>query len=242
MRSPRRSIRVALLAAWMGLLTLGVGGGCGYHRAFCTTSCGSCDGGGLVAAHGGCVDGACSGDVYPGTCGSKSLGPSGGLSGICLPLLSTRLACGSGCGDIYWNEWICDPPECCDPCSDGGCWVGPTPCAHPGGVIRGTLGLVKGAVVRVVHLGLYGYRPGCYGACETACDGCGTDSCMQCTDCGDCGVTGCDGGCAQYSVSEPTLAAHGYANSRPRPAYVDHGSPQSIARRPHRVITRQQYR
>ena len=107
----------------------------------------------------GCDDGACSGDLYPGTCGARSLGSCGGLSGFCLPLMSTRLACGSGCGGVYWNEWISDPPECCDPCSDGGCWVGPQPCQHPGGLLVGACRHVTGAVGRVIHLGLYGYRP-----------------------------------------------------------------------------------
>jgi hypothetical protein len=242
MRSQRSSDRIAVLAASAAVLALVVGGGCGYHRAFCTTGCGSCSGSALMAGPGGCADGACTGDVYPGTCGARSLGSCGGLSGFCLPLLSTRLACGSGCGDIYWNEWICDPPECCDPCSDGGCWVGPAPCAHPGGVIWGAVQRVKGAVVRVVHLGLYGYRPGYCGGCETGCAGCGVDNCLECSECMDCGVAGCNGGCAQAVVGDPTLATRGNPSPSRAAAYAGRSTRPSVARGSHRIVARQQYR
>jgi len=34
--------------------------------------------------------------------------------------------CGKGCGEIYWGEWISDPPDCCDPCDQCyGCYTGP---------------------------------------------------------------------------------------------------------------------
>lgn len=36
---------------------------------------------------------------------------------------------GCGCGETYWNEWLYDPPDCCDPCDDCyGCYVGPRDC------------------------------------------------------------------------------------------------------------------
>lgn len=36
------------------------------------------------------------------------------------------LACGSGCcGEVYWGEWISDPPDCADPCDNCGTYVGP---------------------------------------------------------------------------------------------------------------------
>lgn len=43
-------------------------------------------------------------------------------------------ACDEGCGpcgsggcdrEVYWSEWHCDPPRCCDPCDKCGNWVGP---------------------------------------------------------------------------------------------------------------------
>lgn len=35
---------------------------------------------------------------------------------------------GGGCGEVYWDEWISDPPYCCDPCDDHGNWVGTKCC------------------------------------------------------------------------------------------------------------------
>lgn len=32
--------------------------------------------------------------------------------------------CAAGCGEIYWNEWISDPPDECDPCDSSPQWVG----------------------------------------------------------------------------------------------------------------------
>jgi hypothetical protein len=38
------------------------------------------------------------------------------------------LTCASGCGEIYWDEWLSDPPDACDPCDHCGNFVGPRPC------------------------------------------------------------------------------------------------------------------
>jgi hypothetical protein len=35
------------------------------------------------------------------------------------------LTCGSGCGELYWDEWLSDPPDACDPCDNCGNWIGP---------------------------------------------------------------------------------------------------------------------
>lgn len=44
------------------------------------------------------------------------------------------LTCASGCGEIYWGEWISDPPDKVDPCDNCGNFVGPQPvgpsCLH----------------------------------------------------------------------------------------------------------------
>ncbi len=37
-------------------------------------------------------------------------------------------ACNGGCGDVYYDEWVSDPPDCCDPCDNCGNWTGPRPC------------------------------------------------------------------------------------------------------------------
>lgn len=39
--------------------------------------------------------------------------------------LRQMLAGGAGCGEIYVDEWISDPPACKDPCDDCGNWIGP---------------------------------------------------------------------------------------------------------------------
>ncbi len=36
--------------------------------------------------------------------------------------------CVAGCGEIYWNEWLSDPPDECDPCDGCGQWVGQRCC------------------------------------------------------------------------------------------------------------------
>ncbi len=234
MRCPTKSRRMSIpLAAIAGLLTMCCG--CGWHRAYCTNGgCGPCgdeyavDAGGCESgACGGCD--ACGGDVYPGSCGTRVSGPCGGLSGLCLPLMCTRLACGSGCGGIYWNEWVSDPPDCCDPCSDGGCWVGPQtcpqPCLYPGGLLLGTYRHIRGIAAGVIHLGLYGYRPGCDAVGATGCPSCGFEDCTGCESCSDCGVAGCAGDCARADAASPTLAARGPRNppraaARPQPRIV----------------------
>lgn len=123
------------------------GTGCSScSESIAATGCDSCGG--------TCQSGCGNEEVYPGTCGTCVPGNCGGLSGLMLPLLSTRLACGSGCGGVYWNEWVSDPPVCCDPCNDCGCWVGPRcgdcgecgGCGGCGGVLRrGPLAVVGAA-------------------------------------------------------------------------------------------------
>ena len=45
--------------------------------------------------------------------------------------LKHTLSCSSGCGEIYWGDWINHPPNDCDPCDDWGNWIGPVDCAGP---------------------------------------------------------------------------------------------------------------
>jgi hypothetical protein len=39
-----------------------------------------------------------------------------------------QLGACAGCGDVYWGEWISDPPDRCDPCDGCGNWIGPRCC------------------------------------------------------------------------------------------------------------------
>lgn len=78
--------------------------------------------------------------------------------------LPNRLACGTGCGEIYWDEWLSDPPACEDPCDDCGNYVGP----------RGK------SFSPLAWCNFWGLR---------SCGDCGTcDACTATPDCGsDCG-------------------------------------------------------
>ncbi|PQO42289.1 hypothetical protein [Blastopirellula marina] len=130
----------------LGLFTVAM-----LAAAGCRTvpSCNHCELGDVTGAPScGCNDcGSTCGDTCggPGTCG-KSCGPN---YDVCLPRipfaemrqrLRNGLTCGAGCSDeVYWGEWISDPPKC-DPCDCFGNYIGPQ-----GGQCRpGLLGLRTG--------------------------------------------------------------------------------------------------
>jgi hypothetical protein len=57
----------------------------------------------------------------------------GGSCGGCCPgpfsqMAKCGLTCGGGCGNIYWGEWINNPPDQCDPCNNCGNFTGPRCC------------------------------------------------------------------------------------------------------------------
>lgn len=76
-------------------------------------SCGSCSAPGGSCNGGSCHGGSCHG----GSCNGGS------------QCLKNKLSCCKGCGEIYWGEWISDPPDDCDPCDGHGNWVGPRCCS-----------------------------------------------------------------------------------------------------------------
>jgi hypothetical protein len=102
-----------------------------------------------VAAAGGCCT------MGPATCGG--CGDCGGMKGAactsCGPaacgqphLLGGLFGCGTGCGQVYYDEWASDPPAACDPCDHHGNWLGSTyyggachdgGCGHYGGLLSG---------------------------------------------------------------------------------------------------------
>lgn len=151
-------------------------GGYGGHGGglLAAAGCGDCCGGCDSYDH-GCSD--CASDcntgspgTFPASCGNCVTGHCGGASGMLLPLLSTKLACGSGCGGIYWGEWISDPPACCDPCNDCGGWVD-EPCCNYGGPLGNCWVHLKHKIHAVIHTGIYGYQSkGCFG--DSSCGGC----------------------------------------------------------------------
>lgn len=91
----------------------GYGGSPGCGAADCTSAgCDSCGGGPTIP----CRDGACP----VGSC--LGLGCIGKLFNIA-SYGCTSCASGGGCGEVYYHDWISDPP-CADPCDGAGNWTG----------------------------------------------------------------------------------------------------------------------
>lgn len=95
--------------------------GCGIDDGGCG-SCGDCT---SYAGLGGCSCDIC-GDEYGGGFGATAYDSCGGYVGWgpgpvlrLLWFIRQSLACGVGCGGVYWGEWIGDPPACQDPCGPG---------------------------------------------------------------------------------------------------------------------------
>ncbi len=91
---------------------------------------------GVGAIGGGCGIGSC--------CGEPACGTIGYRHPPLLGRIGAALACGSGCGEVYWGEWINHPPKYCDPCDHHGNWIGAGSCGvgcwHPFQGIRNLWG------------------------------------------------------------------------------------------------------
>lgn len=165
-------------------------GGCGLPGPCgscgpCEPSCGPCEPCGPEVAPCGPAApcGVCVNDPCCGDCGPPCHG--------CYPLLGfwRWLTCGSGCGDVYVNEWCSDPPDCCDPCDPCGNFVGPQCCPPRHSRF---LQCLFGQPCCEPFLPTIGFFHGC---CPPACGD--TMACGGgCGDCGGCG--GCGGGYDAY--------------------------------------------
>lgn len=115
----------------------------------------------------GCDGGAC--QDYGGHASCNSCG---GSRPRLVTWLNSKLSCGSACGDVYWDEWLSDPPDCCDPCDDCGQYVGPQACPpkfRPGSWFG-------------VFWGCRGEECSCGECCpEPACPSCDGHGCRQCS-------------------------------------------------------------
>ena len=123
-------------------------------------------------------------------------------------LRNGSLFCGSGCGEIYVDEWGSNPPECCDPCQ-GADWIGPNTSCHS--ACRSSC-WQPGDLARRLGLGLLGGR-NCTGDQSSADCGCGGG----CSD-GGCGDGGCSdgsfGGSIEYSSPiEHSVSSHATGSS-----------------------------
>lgn len=85
-------------------------GCCCHERRVWTCDDGTCAGQGLLSGrNGGCSD--C------GVCDQCGHAPGECSCGF-FSRLHRRLTCGEGCGEMYWGDWISDPPAPCDPCDE----------------------------------------------------------------------------------------------------------------------------
>ena len=203
------------------------------HGLHCGTGAGPYGGGGDLVSECGC--GECGDVAFPSTCGSCATGSCGGMSGLFLPLMSTKLACGSGCGGVYWGEWMNDPPECCDPCTDCGCWVEPRCCGH-----QGVLSKCWNKLHHAMHVCIHGYKPGnCFDDC------CGEPCASDCGGCGGCdGCSGggyADGGAAYMEDGVPIPIEEMPAGPS-TPAEVTQMIRHKHGRSPHPVVSRRMHR
>src|SRR6478609_2719289 len=212
----------AMMARWLGIALVALslfGSGC------CCMPCGPCG----QPACCFCLPrlpkpilwNGCCNDCGPGPCescadrcgGCQTCGIFG--HGGLLPALRGNMICGKGCSDIYINEWISDPPDCCDPCDK--CY----------GEFTGPHGFCCQGPFQRILSAMHGYRycpaPNCgpwrpiFGHC-----GCGPAYGTHCG--GDIGCSTCAGGAPQggevYYDEQP-------GNTAPRPTPSTTRSTQS---------------
>lgn len=152
------------LAHILLLIPFAISTGCCMNYGSCGASMGCCGpcGRGVPAEPGGCDDGCSS-------CSTPCCGPliGGKLPHMMAARAKSHLTCGSGCGEVVWNEWMADPPDCCDPCNSCGQWVG-----NRAGPRRPLFGLLRCMIGKR-------YCDACNNA---GCDGGCADDC--CEDCG----------------------------------------------------------
>lgn len=228
-----------MLAASGVCLVVLASGCCGFYGGGCGV--GGPTYGPIVDA--GCGDPGCD---DPG-CGPGAYRNCGGLRNLLSPLFHPRLGCGSGCGEIYWNEWACDPPDCCDPCDGAGCYVGPQ-VHHGPPLIASAIHFVGRGVSDLLGAILGGI-------------GCGPCALLDCGGCGACGscsggamlnsvhTSGCGGGCGAGCATSHVGDAIFHEGSSPQHLSVVPDHPQTVhtarnrirsthGRPPHRVFTR----
>lgn len=226
-----------------------------------TAFCGSC------GDSGGCSGGMCFSDcgACPVDSGCGGSCGSGNPCDSCAPYANSRyyyrpgrfvfrvlrgigrvLTCGSGCGGLYVDEWYSDPPDCYDPCFDGGRQCGGF--GHRGFPMFGPR--------------FWRCRQRCGGNWDGGYDSCG--DCGSCSDCGSCGggeviysggyipsggvsTGGCASGqCGQSATNSIRMGrmrpdvAQGLA-SVPRPGELLRSPPSHMSRTPRTSSTSPQF-
>jgi hypothetical protein len=134
-------------------------------------------------------------------CGTENeCGPHGCESCACpsdcglLSALKRCKTCGKGCGEIYWGEWISDPPDCCDPCDQCyGQWTGPHGYCNLGPCQR---------LLAALHGYKYCPKPCCNESCGPLCS---KPAMNGCGSCGGAGCATCGSGHAEHMISPGTV-------------------------------------
>jgi hypothetical protein len=138
----------------------------------------------------------CCNDCGPSQCESCDQYCGGGCGifggqGL-LPGLRGCMSCGRGCSEIYINEWISDPPDCCDPCDKCcGNFTGPNGNCYRGPFVR---------LLSALHGYSYCPPPNCgpwrpiFGHCNPCGPGGGSSCGGGCSTCGGGGCSSCGGG------------------------------------------------
>jgi hypothetical protein len=197
-----------------GCCCLGPCGGRGpYPAAACGPDCGGCEGGACLApcapgcglfAHGCClcipkpiVWCGTENECGPHGCDSCACPSDCGLFSFC----RWNKTCGRGCSDVYWGEWISDPPDCCDPCDQCfGQWTGP----H--GYCR--LGPMQ-HLLAAFHGYKYCPKPCCGEWCGGFCHK------HACTSCGGIGCNACGGEHFHHGTVTPAAPGEVYYEHAP---------------------------
>ena len=161
-----------------------------------------------VSASVGCCVNRPYGQLDP--CSHKRLGDDGCSScaqgGRVRSGVSQLLTCGSACGEVYWDEWLSDPPDCCDPCDEcSGKYIGPQCCDR-----------------NRRFRGLFGSLWGCRGdqCCDDMCDSCAGRGCNACD------------GSGHMHAEQPSQAGSAAPRANPRSTVPSSPNPNPKASRP----------
>jgi len=206
-----------LIASNTGCCVNRFGPGCGPLVSSCGDCQGVCGAGyaqGYCGGYEGCDTGCCN------SCTPCGNGCVSGLDCLLAPfaMLNRMFVCSGGCGEIYWDEWISDPPDCRDPCDPCANWNGQGCCTS-----RWSKMFRCWPCLGVGYPYGYGYQYGSYNpscGCDGGCDsGCGAGG-------------GCGGGSYGGSYHGFALNNGEVIHEQPQHAYYDQRTPTRSALRP----------
>lgn len=176
--------------------------GCSGYRAM--SDCGACSMPGGWRSAGGCDPCAQAGPCGPMRSGGAFDRTYGVPRSPGEHLCGMFGGCGSGCGEVYWGEWISDPPDACDPCDQCGNYVGEQCCPEWMRYTRFVPWGYRNGSCACAGCGGMGFDDGCSAGCGP---GCGVIKHGGCSVCGETvgGNCGCDGGSMPVSYGSHSV-------------------------------------